>query len=66
MTCKPTITVSLETAALIDAYFLPVNPNKLRAEKGKPNIVAACHEFRSLVRSAQTAEAAIAKCGAQP
>lgn len=52
-----TVTISRETARLIDRAFLPLNPNKLR---GRPKAAlealrAACFEFKAALAKAESA-----------
>lgn len=41
------VTISLETAKLIDGAFLPRNPNKMRG--AHPDVVQAAHDFKHAV-----------------
>lgn len=48
-----TVTISFETARMIDQAFLPMNPNKLRkphvAKSDLDALKAACREFKEAV-----------------
>jgi hypothetical protein len=52
MASKPdtTISVSVELARLINAVFLPTNPNKMRS--AAPEVIAAVKEFKRLLAEA--------------
>lgn len=56
---KPTITLPLETAELIQRAFLPRNPGKLRLphvdEQQRRAIRAACSDFHDVLQAARRA-----------